>query len=717
MDPVTFDRGCYRCNGTPLHLYSGEFHYFRVPKADWRRRMDLFAAAGGNCLATYVPWLIHEPREGEFVFGGADGTHDLEGFLETARAAGLWVMARPGPYQYSELVYDGLPRWLCDQYPELRAKDLKGNAFRRSSISYLQPLFLEKTAAWFDRVCPLLARHSVGQGGAIVAVQLDNEMAGIHRWFSGYDYNPETMGFGRDEGLFATFLRRRFGSVAEMNRLWGTAFASFAEARPPAPGDTSSTPMLRRAKDYCDFYYASIGEYARRLAEMLRGRGIEVPLITNSPNPGSNLWFLETVQAVPPPFLLGSDHYYTLDQNWRQNNPTPQYAVEVFYSCETLRLLGYPPSVFELPGGSASDWPPITPVDAKACYLANIALGMKGSNFYIYTGGPNLPDTGTTTDLYDYGAPIGAAGEVRPLYQAVKEVGLFLRENAWLAEAEQEAGCRFALDLEMLRTAEVWQAPGEFALSAATAAEFLRKGPLTTAFCAGLAPTCCNLGAEDWVEDRTLPLVVVCASAMAAEKQRRLVRFLETGGQALLLPVLPVVDERFEPCTLLADYLGAAAGERTANPAPRISVAGVVNILHNGQSFGWPVLPVGAEAIGVDERSGIAVCWQKPCGHGGQAIVLGFRYLHAMREHERLLAALLQRLGFQPRLQCSNPNVWCTLRSVGERSAVFVMNLYSAPMSCELRCRPAWSHDWLDLGHCDLAPMEVRPLTLRAAAP
>jgi beta-galactosidase len=714
MDPITFDSCCYRIHGAPVHLYSGEFHYFRVPKADWRRRMELFREAGGNCLATYVPWLIHEPSEGEFVFGGPDGKHDLEDFLVTAREAGLWVIARPGPYQYSELVYDGLPRWLCDNYPQLRARNFQGNDFRRSSISYLHPLFLEKTAAWFDQVCPLLARHCVGRGGAIAAVQLDNEMAGIHRWFGGYDYNAETMQFGRENGRFAAFLRQRFGSVAEMNRLWGSDYASFGAARPPAPGDTSTTTALRRAKDYCDFYYGSIGEYSCRLAEMLRGRGIDAPLITNSPNPGSNLWFLETVQAVPPPFLLGSDHYYTLDQNWRQNNPTPQYAVEAFFSCETLRLLGYPPSVFELPGGSASDWPPVTPVDAKACYLANVALGMKGSNFYIYTGGPNIPGTGTTTDLYDYGAAVGAAGEVRPLYQSIKDVGLFLRNNAWLAEAELEAGCRFALDLEMLRTAEVWQAPGEFALSAATAAEFLRKGPLTTAFCAGLSPACCNLGADDWAADVTTPLVVVCASAMAADKQRRLIRFLEAGGKALLLPVLPTVDERFEPCTLLADYLGAAAGEKNANPAPRISVAGVVNILQNGQSFCWPALPVGADLIGVDEVSGSPVCWQRATCNGGRAIVLGSRYLHAMREHERLLAALLQRLDVAPRLQCSNPNVWCTLRTAGKRSALFAMNLYSAPMSCELRCQPAWSDRWLELGHYDLAAMEVRPLLLGA---
>src|SRR4029450_11514057 len=104
MQPITFDRHGYRIDGQPVYLYSGEFHYFSVPRADWRRRMQLFKQAGGNCIATYVPWLIHEPQEGE-IPSGDQPYRDLEGFLQTAQEVGLYVIARPGPYQYSELKY------------------------------------------------------------------------------------------------------------------------------------------------------------------------------------------------------------------------------------------------------------------------------------------------------------------------------------------------------------------------------------------------------------------------------------------------------------------------------------------------------------------------------------------------------------------------------------------------------------------------------------
>jgi len=193
MKPVTFDSLCYRVDGEPVYINSGEFHYFRTPKADWRRRMQLFKEAGGNCLATYVPWIVHEPAEGEFAFGG-DGYRDLEGFLRLAEEMGLYVVARPGPYQYSELRYAGLPVWLCDGYPQIRAHDINGKDFNAWSVSYLHPLFLEKVRAWFDQVVPIITKHTVTNGGAVAFVQLDNEMGGVHWWISGHDYNAEAMG-------------------------------------------------------------------------------------------------------------------------------------------------------------------------------------------------------------------------------------------------------------------------------------------------------------------------------------------------------------------------------------------------------------------------------------------------------------------------------------------------------------------------------------------
>ena len=168
---LTFDRTCFRIGGKPVYLYSGEMHYFRVPKPDWLRRMQLLKDAGGNCVATYIPWLLHEPQEGQFCFGETADWLDIEGFLQCASQAGLYVIARPGPYQYSELIYDGLPGWLCEGYPEILARDANGKSFRYSSVSYLHPLFLRKVQRWFETVCSILARYTLPKGGPVAVGQ------------------------------------------------------------------------------------------------------------------------------------------------------------------------------------------------------------------------------------------------------------------------------------------------------------------------------------------------------------------------------------------------------------------------------------------------------------------------------------------------------------------------------------------------------------------
>ena len=123
---LTHDPTSLFFDGERRFLLSGEFHYFRVPADDWRRRMRLFKSAGGNMLASYVPWCVHEPEEGRIVFGDRP-ERDLAAFLRTAAEEGLPVLLRPGPYAYSELVCNGLPLWLERDHPALRWKRADGS--------------------------------------------------------------------------------------------------------------------------------------------------------------------------------------------------------------------------------------------------------------------------------------------------------------------------------------------------------------------------------------------------------------------------------------------------------------------------------------------------------------------------------------------------------------------------------------------------------------
>jgi beta-galactosidase len=730
MQPITFDRSCYRIGGRPFYLNSGEMHYFRVPRRDWRRRMQLFKEAGGNCVATYIPWCLHEPQEGHFVFGGQDW-QEFEEYLEAAREAGLYVAARPGPYQYSELRYGGLPRWLFVDYPEVLAQTAEGRPIGAAAASYVHPVFLEKVHAWFAQVCPLIARHTVGHGGPIAFTQIDNEMMGLHVWNNTVDHNQTSMGFGQSDGRFPRFLRERYGRIAALNRSYDSAYPTFEAVRPLVPAHAPfprTAAELRRLKDLFDHYLQTVAEYAATLAGWMREAGIDTPLIHNSGNPDMNPYYREVVAALGSDFLLGSDHYYALGPDWKQNNPTPQYAARIFCSNESLRLMGFPPTVFELPAGSLSDFPPFMPEDARACYLLNLALGMKGHNYYIFTGGPNPPLVGGTTDDYDYGAAISSDGQVRPLYAVQKEFGALLAEHPWLAEAEREGDCRFALDFEHVRSSFYWQKRGDLPFSNGEAVQFMLTGPLTSAFCASYSPVLCDLGSDDWAGDTSTPLVVAASASMSAAAQERLIRFLQQGGQLLIGPVLPTLDERLEPCALLAHFLGSPEMRPYASETLRLSMDGVANIMNNGEAFVTARLPARATALLRDEDSGQVVGWERAVkagktanGHAGRVVVWGFRWTHAKSEHRRMMTALLERLGARQKVVCSNPTVWTSLRtsgttngSAGGRSLLFVMNLLSSPQEARVTCRPAWSSAPIDTGAHALQPMSVKVIALSA---
>ena len=80
MKSFSFDKNGYIIDGVRQFMVSGEFHYFRVPKADWERRLNLFKEAGGNTVATYVPWCVHEQVEGEILFDDCE-ERDFSDFL------------------------------------------------------------------------------------------------------------------------------------------------------------------------------------------------------------------------------------------------------------------------------------------------------------------------------------------------------------------------------------------------------------------------------------------------------------------------------------------------------------------------------------------------------------------------------------------------------------------------------------------------------------
>jgi hypothetical protein len=156
--PVSFNTNSYIINEQPRWLLSGELHYYKMTRGDWRQRLVQLKCAGFNTVSAYMPWNYHELTEGEWDFSG---DRDVEHFLALAAEIGLYVIARPGPYICNEWHAGGLPAWLsCKPGIRLRTKD---------------PLFLSYVDKWWDRIAPIIRKYELGQNGTVILAQVENE--------------------------------------------------------------------------------------------------------------------------------------------------------------------------------------------------------------------------------------------------------------------------------------------------------------------------------------------------------------------------------------------------------------------------------------------------------------------------------------------------------------------------------------------------------------
>jgi beta-galactosidase GanA len=157
---VSFDQSSMIIGGKRIYITAGEFDPWRTPSPSlWLDDLQKMKAEGYDAVTTYFDWDYNSPAPGVYDFSGV---RDYNEFLNDAQEAGLYVIARPGPYINAETDGGGIPSWVLSV----------PNGYR----TFTQP-YLSAALQWMSEINPIIAAHQVTKGGDVIAYQVENEYA------------------------------------------------------------------------------------------------------------------------------------------------------------------------------------------------------------------------------------------------------------------------------------------------------------------------------------------------------------------------------------------------------------------------------------------------------------------------------------------------------------------------------------------------------------
>jgi beta-galactosidase GanA len=198
---VSYDHHSVSVDGQRILLWGGEFHYFRLPSQQlWRDVLERIKAAGFNGVSLYFDWAYHSPAPGVYDF---TGVRDIDRLLRMTEEVGLYVVVRPGPYINAEVSGGGFPAWL---------KQVPGRA--RSS----DPGYTAAYRDWLGHVNPIIARHQVSRGGAVLLYNVENEYA-VN---TSAAYMQDLQDQARSAGITVPITHNACCDAADWSSSWGT---------------------------------------------------------------------------------------------------------------------------------------------------------------------------------------------------------------------------------------------------------------------------------------------------------------------------------------------------------------------------------------------------------------------------------------------------------------------------------------------------------------
>jgi beta-galactosidase GanA len=158
---VSYDQYSMSIGGQRVYITAGEFDPWRTPSPSlWLDDLQKMKADGYNAVTVYFNWDYSSPAPGVYDF---TGVRDMNLFLNMAQQAGLYVIARPGPYINAETDAGGIAAWAL---PSPGGYRTDARPFESAELQ------------WLSEIDSIIAPHQITKGGDVIAYQIENEYTG-----------------------------------------------------------------------------------------------------------------------------------------------------------------------------------------------------------------------------------------------------------------------------------------------------------------------------------------------------------------------------------------------------------------------------------------------------------------------------------------------------------------------------------------------------------
>lgn len=388
----------------------------------WDEDIALMREAGVDLVAINIfGWAHIEPRAGEFDFAR------LDDIIERLHAAGIRINLGTGTAS--------TPAWLTTAHPEILPVVEDGTRRYpggRQAWCPSSPVYREAALALVDAVAARYGSHP-----AVALWHVSNEL-GCHNALCHCDESA---------AAFRDWLRARYGTVAEVNRAWGTAFWSqtyYEWDEILTPRATLSSRNPGQVLDFHRFSSDALLDHYRAEAETIRAHSA-VPITTN---------FMVTAHIENLDYwtwagdmdIVANDHY--LDH--RLGDPRSELA----FAADLSRGLGQgAPWILMEHSTGAVNWQPLNKPKAPGEMIRNslthVARGADGVCFFQWRASVQgsekfhsamLPHAGTDSavwrEVVELGGVVDRLGEVAGSRVETEVALLFSWESWWASQSE-----------------------------------------------------------------------------------------------------------------------------------------------------------------------------------------------------------------------------------------------------------------------------------------